>query len=158
MPAYASGINYKYHLDKFSLRAQAAYKYYPINDVQEMPPLSPETTDGKAAFTEIRAGIEKTIIPGKWRLYIGLDLLYGNGSSSGSQFRYTDVNQQYKASVNYIGASVLPGLNFRAGERLSFNFEPCINMSRNVQTQNSASKTYNRTYVLLNTLSVNYHF
>lgn len=159
MPILFSGMNYKYHFDKFSLRAQMAYKHYKINETLNLQPfLDPETTNGKAAFGELRFGMEKTLRPGKWRYYIGLDALYGIGKSSGSLYRYHDPQSNYIALISYYGVSLVPGLNFRTGEKFSFNLEPALNFSKNIQTLNTQMHTINRVYLLLNTLSFNYHF
>lgn len=159
IPNLFSGLNYKYHLDKFSWRAQAAYKFYQVNDSLRLPPLiSPERTQGEASFIEFRAGIEKSITQGKWRFYAGADFVYGVGHASGTQQRYKDWNTSYKANLSYLGLSVLPGLNYRPWEKISFNLEPCFNITSNRQTANTGNDTYFRTYLLLNTLSINYHF
>lgn len=146
-------------MNNFSFRASAAYKPYMVDDSLDTGvPLFNEWTVGKAHFYEMRAGIEKTIIPGKWRLYIAADVLYGFGKADGDQYKRNDLNTTYQAKINYTGISLLPGLNFRPKERWSINLEPCFNITSNNQRSNIGNSSFIRTYILLNTLSFNLHF
>lgn len=159
LPIYLSGIQYKYHADNFSLRTHIAFKPYTFDDQQIFAPQTfTEKTKGNANFYELKLGIEKTIKSGKWRWYAALDLLYGFGRASGSQVRYNDLKTEINTKISYAGLSMVTGLNYRLNERLSLNLEPCFNMTQNKQNAQGRTETYFRSYILLNALSLNYHF
>lgn len=158
-PNYLSGIHYKYHADKFSLRFQANYRPYRFIDKQMVPSQNfEEKTEGDATLFEFRSGLEKTIKPGKWRWYAALDLLYGFGNAKGTQVRFNDWRTEINTKISYAGLSVVSGLNYRLNERISMNLEPCFNLTNNKQNSNNVKESYLRTYILLNTFSLNYHF
>lgn len=159
IPQILNGLNYKYHFDKWSFRAQAAYKYYKVSESRQINgfPLE-ETTNGNAAFFELRSGLEKTLINRKIRLYIGLDALFGTGKARGTLHHFNTTQNSYNANIAYYGFSVVPGLSYRMSEKWSLNLEPCINLTSNSQNSDFGNNHYFRAYCLLNTLSLNFHF
>lgn len=162
---YLNGIQFKYHLNKFSFRAGMDLLYhkydYEVND-----PMNYNKNVGENNGYNIRLGLERSFIEKYFNLYYALDLLYHNDKYKGVSEGSGDIRpyyiDNYEFDVQAFGVSPAFGIRFRPIKQISIGLETSLSIIRFKSTKvKGGYEDEKSTTLLFNPLriaSINFHF
>lgn len=160
------GVQYKYHLDKFSLRA--AYDYFEDSYRFETGDAANWNHNyGFKSLHEFRLGAEKTLISSPFQVFVAADIVFSNGQYKGISEGYGDwiwwgYKDHYRFSTRLFGVSPAVGVKYRISRRLSCTAEASVSLlwGRSVKDYGPFGNSSEQSLLTnpLRLLSVNYHF
>ena len=161
---YANGFMYKYHADKWSLRAGFDYLEHSYQ-YQASSSKGFDNNKGKFFSKDFRLGAENTVSSTAVQIFVGADLVYSTARYSGISIGQWDsaapYHIAYGINVQSFGAAPALGIKYRPAKHISITAETGISVLRYKSSETPGFPSESNVAVLFNplrVLSLNYHF